>query len=367
MHEPFRCIFVTHGMELGGAEKLLLDVLTSLDPAQYRTVVFNSGRGQDLRAAYDNACARVVSYPHRVAFDVSLVPRLAHLVKEENAQVVISNLFYAHVLAGVSSSLFSAPLIAWHHAAPSSDERNGRWYHHQAFERVADRFKRVICCSGHVHNDLLATFRLRADRLVTVHNWVDMARFTSGNGASSRGPFTVGTVARFETSKGHHILLPAFARVRAQVPDARLILVGGGPTRPQIESMATALGIREAVEFLGIRHDVEDVLPRLDAFVLPSMNEGFSMSILEAMSCAVPVVTFDIPPSREAVTHGRTGFLCPTGDEHALAERLVELSRKPELAAAIGQAARAEVESRFERTRQVGKFMRVVHDVAGAA
>src|SRR5262245_29606061 len=124
MREPLRCVFVTHGMHLGGAEKLLLDLLASLDPSRYRTVVFNSGRGLDLRSAYEGACARLVSCPQRVAFDVSLVPRLARLVREEDAQVVISSLFYAQVLAGASSSMFSAPLVSWHHAVPSKDEWN---------------------------------------------------------------------------------------------------------------------------------------------------------------------------------------------------------------------------------------------------
>jgi glycosyltransferase involved in cell wall biosynthesis len=354
-------------MNLGGAEKLLLDLLKWLDPARYRTVVFNSGRGQDLRSAYEGAFSRVVSCPQRVAFDVSLVPRLVRLVREEDAQVVISNLFYAQVVAGASASLFSAPLISWHHAAPSFDKRNDRWYHHQAFERVAGRFTRLICCSGHVRNDLLATYRLHPDRLVTVHNWVDIERFAPRDGARAVRPFTAGTVARFERSKGHQDLLRAFVRVRAVVPDARLMLVGDGPTRTQTESWAAALGAREATEFLGVRQDVEDLLPQLDAFVLPSTNEGFSTSILEAMSCGVPVVTYDIPSTREAITHGRTGFLCPTGDEQALADRLVELARNPELGAAIGRAARAEVEARFNRTRQAGEFMRVVHDVAGVA
>jgi glycosyltransferase involved in cell wall biosynthesis len=289
------------------------------------------------------------------------------VVREENAHVVISNLFYAQVLAGASSSLFSAPVISWNHAVPSRDERNNRWYHHEAFERMAGQFRRVICCSAHVRNDLLATYQLRPERLVTVHNWVDTGRFTHRNGAGERGPFTAGTVARFESSKGHEILLRAFVRVRAAVPGARLVLVGDGSTRVQIESMSKALGLGEATEFLGIRHDVERLLPRLDAFVLPSTNEGFSTSILEAMSCGVPVITYDLPSTREAITHGRTGFLCRIGDEEALAERLIELARNRELGAVIGQAARAEVESRFERTRQTARFMRIVHEVAGAA
>src|SRR5438045_708337 len=103
----------------------------------------------------------------------------------------------------------------------------------------------------------------------------------------------------------------------------------------QIESIASALGLSEATEFLGVRHDVEALLPRLDAFVLPSTNEGFSTSILEAMSCGVPVVTYDLPSTREAITHGRTGFLCHIGDEQALADRLIELARNRELGAGI--------------------------------
>lgn len=361
--KPLRCVFVTHGLSIGGAEKVLLSLLQSLDPSRYRAVVFSTGEGQELRGEYENACARLILRPKRCAFDVRLIPSLARIVNEEHAHIVISNLFYADIIAGMAKPFMSAPLISWQHAAPSTDMKNNRWYHYNAFRLVKQRFAKFVCCSKYLCDDLITSYRIRPDRLVTVHNWVDIEQFEFHEPGTTDDRFTIGNISRFNSGKGHEHLLRAFTKVRAEIPHADLVLVGDGPTRRHIQKMAVALGIETSTRFLGARFDVEDLLPKFDVFVLPSEVEAFPVCVLEAMSCGRPVIAYDIPGVRESITHGRTGLLSPVGDEDSLASCLIELGRNRALRIDLGRTARAEIESRFERKQQTEKFVRVVREV----
>lgn len=356
-------VFVTHGLSVGGAEKLLLSLIRSLQSSPCRTVVFSTGRARDLQDEYEQSCDRLVICPHRWAFDISLIPRLARVVNAEHADVVISNLFYADIVAGTARQFTSSPLISWQHAAPSTDPKNNRWYHRRAFRLVEPRFERFVCCSDYLCSDLESTFHLERERMTTIQNWVDTDRFVPRDRDPDRNGFTVGSTARFASGKGHEQLLRAFRRVRETIEDARLVLVGDGPTRPRLERMAAEYGMMDSVRFLGVRHDVYELLPEFDVFVLASRAEASPVCLLEAMSCARPVVAYDIPGVRESVIHGQTGLLCPVGDEAAFASRLVELGRNRALGVELGQAGRREVGRRFERTRQIGKFLDLVDSV----
>ena len=362
--QPLCCVFVTHGFSVGGAEKVLLSLLESLDPSEFRTVVFSTGEGEELRQEYTSACARLVSSPRGCAFDFSLIPLLARTVFQEHADVVVSNLFYADIIAGMTEPLVRVPLISWQHAVPGTDRKNNRWYHRGAFRTVKNRFSRFVCCSGHLGHDLISLYGVRADRLTTIHNWVDTKRFRFHETSKTKARFKIGSVARFHAGKGHERLLRAFAKVVHEVRNAELILVGDGPTREEMQRMASALGLDGNTRFLGERNDVESILWEFDVFVLPSEAEAFPVSVLEAMSCGCPVVAFDIPGVRESVTPGRTGLLARDGDEDSLAECLVEVGRNAVLRDELSLSARAEVESRFERTKQTAKFVEILKTAA---
>ena len=141
--------------------------------------------------------------------------------------------------------------------------------------------------------------------------------------------------------KDQATLLRAFAHLRGDFADVALVLVGDGASRGSLESQAAALGIGDAVRFLGDRSDVRELLQGFDVFALSSLSEGYSMALLEACASGLPIVATDVGGNREIVVDGRNGRLVPPARDDALADAFATLLRDPAGAAAMGSAGRA--------------------------
>jgi glycosyltransferase involved in cell wall biosynthesis len=159
--------------------------------------------------------------------------------------------------------------------------------------------------------------------------------------------FVVGIVARLDFGKGHLALLEIFARLRMQIPNALLAIVGDGSQRAAIEQSVRSLELEQSVFLLGDRQDVPRILAGLDVFCLPSEAEGLPLSLLEAMAAALPVVVTAVGAIPTVVDNGQSGWLVPPHASAATERALLAVARDPERAAAMGQAARRRVEESF--------------------
>lgn len=152
---------------------------------------------------------------------------------------------------------------------------------------------------------------------------------------------------RLHDMKGLEHLIAAWPEVLRRRPQARLWLVGEGAFRPQLTELIGNLGLNGRVLLTGAFDDVEDFLVAADLFVLPSLEEGMSLSLLEAMARGLPVVATRIPANEVLVDDGRHGRLAPTRDSAALAAAVLEICERPEQAAQWGQLARRRVSEEF--------------------
>lgn len=162
-----------------------------------------------------------------------------------------------------------------------------------------------------------------------------------------RGEFVVGYIGQLIARKGLSTLLQAFRRLGA--PDARLVLVGEGPQRAELEALSQTLGIASKVDFLGYRKDRVELLRGFDVFVLPSQLEGIPRCLMESMAAGVPVVATDIPGCRELIQHEANGLLYKPGDVDGLVRALRAIGTKG-LRRELALAGRAEVEQNFSAT-----------------
>jgi glycosyltransferase involved in cell wall biosynthesis len=157
----------------------------------------------------------------------------------------------------------------------------------------------------------------------------------------------VGLVGRLVPAKAPEVFVRALALAVARVPGLRGLVVGDGPLRSELEAEARRLGLGASVVFAGVRHDVPELLPGLDALAFSSLREGLSMAMLEAMAAGVPVVATDVGGTPELIVHGVTGLLVPPGRPESLADALVGLLEDEDGRDAIREAARRCVEERF--------------------
>jgi glycosyltransferase involved in cell wall biosynthesis len=211
---------------------------------------------------------------------------------------------------------------------------------------------RVLANSRAVREAALRMEGFPEEKVALIYNGLDAGRFAPV--ADSRphraalglpeGAFVAGIASGFRPVKGVDVAIRGFARLVVEVPDSVLLIAGDGPERGRLEALVRGLGIAPAVRFLGVRSDMEAILPALDVFVLTSHSEGFSNAILEAMGMGLPVVASRVGGNIEMVEEGVSGFLVAPGDFEGLGRRLLELARDPERRVAMGAAGRRWVE-----------------------
>jgi glycosyltransferase involved in cell wall biosynthesis len=169
----------------------------------------------------------------------------------------------------------------------------------------------------------------------------------------------IGVVANFIHYKGHTIFFEAWSDVLQKYPHAVALLVGDGVLRTEVETKAAQMGLMPSLRFLGVRDDVPKLLALVDIYVHPSLQEGHSNAILEAMAAAKPVVACAVGGNVETVTAGQTGLLVPPGDSRALAEAIIRLLDNPDEATRFGAAARRVVAERFDERTMAARYEEV--------
>ena len=184
------------------------------------------------------------------------------------------------------------------------------------------------------------------ERIEVIYPGVDAAWYRPDDATPRAARPTFLYVGRLKRYKGVEIALRALSAARGTRPDMILEIAGQGDDRVRLEAMARALGLGDAVRFLGFVPDEEKrrLLRRAWALVFPSPKEGWGISNVEAAACGTPALASDSPGLKESVRHGETGYLVPHGDAGALAERMLALAADPVLVARLGRAARAFAE-----------------------
>lgn len=214
----------------------------------------------------------------------------------------------------------------------------------------------ITAVSGYLAAETRRMFAVR-NEVDVVHNFVDTERFQpdAHRPSTPRGDRERVLVhaSNFRPVKRVADVVRAFAQVQREMP-ARLLLLGDGPDREHALAVAADLGCSHRVEHLGMRDDLEALLPQADLFLSASQTESFGLSILEAMACGVPAVSTDVGGVGEVV--GETGRLVPVHDPDTMARAAVELLRDPERHAEMARAARRRACEEFTTDRIVSQY-----------
>jgi glycosyltransferase involved in cell wall biosynthesis len=212
----------------------------------------------------------------------------------------------------------------------------------------------LVCVSNQM-TELAMSMRIQPDKVVMIPNAMDIPDLeTEANLRTQRdrlreelslpedGVLAV-TSARLDREKGHTYLLQAIPEVLCLYPDTVFVICGDGYLRADLEKQAIDQGIQDNVRFLGVRHDMLALLRAADIFVMPSLAEGLSLAMLEAMVAQLPLVVTEVQGSIDVIESGINGILVPAADSGALAQALCSLLAQPEKWEPLGEAARQTV------------------------
>lgn len=360
---PLRVLFVVPDLGVGGAERHVATLAPALDPARFAPAVVCIG---DEGALFAGLAATGVPATalHQRSNPLAALRGLIRVMRAGRPDVVITRGYNAEALGRIAAAVTGVPRsVVWVHNCGDVTPR-GRV--RTVVDRVLDPVTSAYYAVAHGQRPYMTDDLGYPDaKIEVIHNGVDPSRFTPRR-ASERdldvaaefgidpGAPVVGIVAVLRPEKDHRSLLRAFRLVVDEVPAARLLVVGDGPLRGELEQLADQLGIADAVVFAGSRPDVGRLLGLLDVVTLSSYTvECFPMALLEAMAVGVPSVGTAIGGVPELIDDGVTGYVVPPKDERALADALVRMLRDPEATAAMGVAARRRVESEFSLDRSV--------------
>jgi sugar transferase (PEP-CTERM/EpsH1 system associated) len=298
-----------------------------------------------------------------------VAPRLVRLLREMQPAIV-----HTRNLGALEMSLPAAwagvPVRVHSEHGWDTEDPDGRSLKCRVVRRMYRPFvHRYVALSRQLQHYLTDAVGVPADRIEQIYNGVDTQRFHPAMTPRARiegSPFAdpdlwlVGTVGRLQAIKDQVLLAHAFVRAMELSPMARqrmrLVLVGEGPLRPQIEQILQASGHAALTWVAGERRDVPEVMRGLDAFVLPSRAEGISNTILEAMATALPIIATAVGGNGELLDEGVTGRLVPAGDVDALARALLDDVADVSRARRRGAAARQAVQRRFSLEAMIAAY-----------
>jgi glycosyltransferase involved in cell wall biosynthesis len=348
-------------MQLGGTELNAIRTIEHLDRDRFSVIAVSLQDQGPLLARYADAGVPVHVFTMKSLYSARAVQqglRLAALFRRERIDIVHSHDAYTSVYATIWARVARVRAVIASRRSWHSPHLQGRIL--QA-NRVAYRHVDVVVGNSPSVSELVRTEGGVVDgRSITIPNFLDDAAYQELAPAEKRrhlaelgvpeGAFVVGILARLAPEKDHPTLFRAVELLKDRIPDLHLVLVGGGPERPALESLARSMQLTSRIHFAGQRSPTPNLHSLFDVSVLCSTSEAFSNSILEAMAVGRPMIATDVGGNPDAVQHDKTGLLVPAGDHAKLAEAIERLHSDPAYRLALGEGGRAEARRSYHST-----------------
>lgn len=369
---------VIHRLGTGGMENGLVNLINHMPAERYRHVIVCLQGYTDFSQRLKRDDVAILDIQQRDGHDLRAYYRLYQAFKECKPAILHTRNLSAleSQLVGVAARIKSR--VHGEHGRDIYDLHGKNRKYNLLRRIVRPCVGQYIAVSQDLARWLQTTVGAPKNKVTQIYNGVDSIKFHPRRAARARiGPpgFTeednivIGSVGRLAPVKDFPTLIRAFHRLCALWPDdrkrLRLAIVGDGPARTECERLLAELNLTEQIWLAGDRSDVPELMRAMDLFVLPSLGEGISNTILEAMACGLPVIATEVGGNPELVVPGKTGTLVPVADHEKMAQALLMYLQNPARIAQEGQAARAEIEARFSMQAMVAGYLRVYDGLLG--
>jgi len=376
MPAPIRIMHVVDSLGKGGLENGLVNLIDRLDAGRFEHVVCTMrGLGANAeRLPKDRVRVMCLGKEENSRIQIAAVARA---IREVRPAIVHSRNWAAIEAVIAGQWVRSCAVVHSEHGLESGADVKQPWrricFRRLAYE-LADRVLSVSSQLRELHARLTG---FSADRITIIHNGVDSRRFFPDPGTRVRvrqelglgaEEVCIGCVGSLSPVKDHITLLRAAAGFDEVCRDWRLLVIGEGPELPKLQAFLSGDPLLEKrVSLMGSSHRVPELLQAMDIYVLPSINEGISNSLLEAMATGLPVAATATGGNPEVVQDGESGMLFPVGDVRRLTDQLLSLRASKDLRLQLGQKALRRVREDFSLDAMAGKYAEVYESVAPEA
>lgn len=339
-----KVLHIINGLDVGGAEILLLEICKRLHQTEFEMHVCALKSGQLEERFDENQIPLTIAGQRKYSFG-SLV-RLRRLLRNFKPSIIHTHLFHAGILGRLLVSKDSSKIVSTEHNTTDLIERGFLW---RFLNRLTfEKNDLCIAVSQSVRDLIIQKTKLNPSRVKVIWPGIDLDRFASESVSRSiklnGHPPIIGTIARLSHEKGIDILIKSFQQVHREYPHAMLHIVGTGSEAGFLQRLAEDMGLKKQIVWHGYQRDVRPLLRSFDCYVQPSRNESFGITILEAMASRVPVIASRVGGVSEIIKDGSSGLLVPPENDVALSRAILRVLKNPTEMKSLTLSAYAELE-----------------------
>ena len=371
-YNPPLIVHVIHHLGVGGLENGLVNLINHIPPDRYRHAIVCLKSYSDFHKRIARKDVEIVALNKQDGHDFGLYLRLLNTLKRLKPAIV-----HTRNLSAMESQVIAAlagvkARVHGEHGRDIYDLHGKNRKYNLLRKAIRPFIGHYISVSKDLEDWLINTVGVASNRVSQIYNGVDSQRFHPRSGSRvGLGPegfftedaFVIGSVGRMAAVKDYPSLVRAFLMVLekdiANRKRLRLLIVGDGDSRQECLSMLRKAGAEEQAWLPGERSDIPELMRAMDLFVLPSLGEGISNTILEAMSSGLPVVATNVGGNVELVKESLTGTLVPPGEPEVMAKTIQEYYKNPDLVVSQGKAARQEIEARYSMEAMTDGYLKV--------
>ncbi len=377
MKRPALVVHIIYALGTGGLENGLVNIINRMPSERYKHVIICLTHATDFANRITASDVRVIELNKKEGHDWHLYWRLQKTLWKLKPDIVHTRNLAALEMQVLTLALPGVKRVHGEHGRDIYDLHGQNKKYNYLRRVMSFLVHRYIAVSKDLESWLLETVRVPKKKVRQVYNGVDLARFHQPSDDIEDNPFPsqfadkdsliIGTVGRAAAVKDQISLINAFDtlvnRDAGCSDKLRLVIVGDGPLFQTLKERVSALGLDSKVWLPGDRKDIPDLLRKMDIFVLPSLGEGISNTVLEAMATGLPVVATCVGGNPELIDDNRTGALVPVGDVSALAGVLQGMIDNPETISSMGTAGLEKVHSRFDWDVTVANYLAVYDEL----
>lgn len=375
--QPPLIVHVIYSLGAGGLENGLVNIINRIPEERYRHAIICLTESGSFEDRIRNPATRIFSLHATPGHSFLLYWKLWKIMRQLKPSIVHTRNLSA--LEAQIPAFFLMKRVKTVHGVHGRDvfdlEGKNRKYNllRKMIRPLVDRY---ITVSLDLKKWLVNTIGVNQKAVVQIYNGVDQSFFKPGTVSLPdiektvflpQKPVVIGTVGRLAEVKDQATLIRAFKSVLEILPlgkqHLRLVITGDGPLRAQLETLINELGIVEFVWMTGDRNDIADILRLLDVFVLPSLGEGISNTILEAMATGLPIIATNVGGNPELIEDGVNGYLVPCNDPENLAESIVKLTESSNTRSSMGKASLIKISEQFNWDSTVEKYVNVYDEL----
>ncbi len=354
-------LYLNYSYDIGGIETLVLNMCRYLDKSKFNMYICSLKKDNVLKSEFEEMNIPLHVIVKKEGIDIGLIFKLRKLFRKLDIDIVHTHNAAQWFYGALAVIGLNKPKIIHTQHSVLEQGKNKLLY---SLRFLAKKTAFIVCVAEYVADYMVNKGKLFKEKVKVVYNGITVEKFElTVDGKQKKeslgvpaGYKLLGIVARLVPVKDHKTLLDALKLVLQKGNKVKLLIAGGGELAKDLEEHAIELEIEKEVVFLGKRRDIPEILNVLDIFILSSISEGLSVTLLESMASGLPVVATDVGGNAEVVIQGKTGVLVPSGNSEELARAIIGLLENEEKTISMGREGKKQVREKFNIEKMINEY-----------